>query len=345
MLNTFLSKYMLKKIIEQKVPTMKTRRCINNLQRRQSCNLCESHCPSKAISIDKEIKIDKEKCDNCSVCVSLCPTGNLVPTYDVVEKQYGSLYKNENVSICCDKCQVNGDFRVNCLAVLPWEYIAYICLDNKVSLYIKDCYKCENRNLFNKFNETLEKVNDFLGEEIYRERIFMINDEKALPVKEYTRRELLMLWSEQSKKIATTVVPIDFEENKNSRIYRDLLIKKLNNIKDKNLMYNWPSIKINSDKCWSCRICEKLCPQKAISIKDDEVGKGKFIHSHLKCSHCGVCKIVCLSNAIELTSIQASVNEKNTEHIVKYLKCSVCGDPIEEDDMGTCITCKNKSRY
>ena len=301
--------------------------------------MCEKYCLQNAISTKDSIKIDEEKCDNCNICTSVCPTGNLIPSYSVLEKQYNALSENNNISIVCDKCELNGDFRVNCFASLPWEYIAYASLENKISLYTKHCVKCEKQDLVKLFNQTLNKVSEFLGEELYKERVILIN-EGEIPTKEYSRRDLLKLWGEQSKRIATTVVPIDFDENDNPRIYRDLLIKKLKVINNEKELYNWPGIKVDTNKCWSCKTCEKLCPQNAISIEESEEGKGKFIHKFTRCTHCEICKTVCLDKAIELVNVSATVSENKTESIVKYLKCSVCNDPINDDDDGICVACR-----
>ncbi len=54
-----------------------------------------------------------------------------------------------------------------------------------------------------------------------------------------------------------------------------------------------PALKVESDKCKSCKMCMKLgCP--AISMKD-----GKAVIDHTQCVGCGICKEMCKFGAIE----------------------------------------------
>lgn len=345
MISSLISKYMIKKIANPTTPIIKKKRCVNNLQKRQSCSLCKEICSKNAISLENEVSIKDELCDNCNICASVCLTGNIVPTYEVLEKQFNVISSGDTISICCDKEDIAVDLKVGCLASLPWEYIAYICLENKINLFIKNCRECEEEKLFSVIQNNLKKVETFLGEELFNKKVRLVEDNSELRAKEYTRRDLLKLFGEQSKRLATTVVPINFEENKNARIYRDLLIKKIQNLGVEGLAYNWPSIKVNNN-CWGCGICERLCPQSAIKISEDN-GEYSFIHNHNRCTHCGLCKTVCLDKSIELVSVKRSVNDELVNQTIKVIKCSVCGDPIKEDDEGTCIVCKNKqkSRY
>ncbi|MBE6856660.1 MAG: indolepyruvate ferredoxin oxidoreductase subunit alpha [Ruminococcus sp.] len=54
-----------------------------------------------------------------------------------------------------------------------------------------------------------------------------------------------------------------------------------------------PALKVDSDKCKSCKMCMKLgCP--AISMKD-----GKAVIDHTQCVGCGICQEMCKFGAIE----------------------------------------------
>ncbi|MBQ8297542.1 MAG: 4Fe-4S binding protein, partial [Ruminococcus sp.] len=54
-----------------------------------------------------------------------------------------------------------------------------------------------------------------------------------------------------------------------------------------------PALKVDSDKCKSCKMCMKLgCP--AISMKD-----GKAVIDHTQCVGCGICSEMCKFGAIE----------------------------------------------
>lgn len=52
-------------------------------------------------------------------------------------------------------------------------------------------------------------------------------------------------------------------------------------------------------QCTGCRACEKLCPQNAIEMREDERG---FLYPHIdyeKCIKCGICKSRCPINHVE----------------------------------------------
>ena len=49
----------------------------------------------------------------------------------------------------------------------------------------------------------------------------------------------------------------------------------------------------DSTKCYGCRACEKICPQKAISFRPDEEGFLYPVLSEALCVNCGLCEKVC----------------------------------------------------
>ena len=58
MFSSLISRYMIDKVIMQKTPSIKKRKCINKLQRKQKCELCKELCKSGAISLGNEVTID-----------------------------------------------------------------------------------------------------------------------------------------------------------------------------------------------------------------------------------------------------------------------------------------------
>ena len=61
---------------------------------------------------------------------------------------------------------------------------------------------------------------------------------------------------------------------------------------------------VNLDKCVGCRLCVKICPSGAVSVKNvlDEQAKPAvdFSLSEEKCVSCGLCAESCPENAITL---------------------------------------------
>lgn len=341
MINGFISKYLIDKVVTQKAPSINKKKCINRVQKKYKCELCKSLCENSAISLENEISIDKDKCNNCNICASICPTATLVPTLDVIEKQYNMISKYDDISISCNKESIISDWSVQCLAVLPWELLAYICLENKLYIVGKNCSECQHKALADNLKGNLNQLKIFLGDEMYKEKVIFIDSNKDIPVKEFSRRELFKILGEESKRLFTDIVPIKFEENKNGRIYRSLLVKKVKDLSrdGKNDSYGWHGVQI-SKECWGCGMCERICPQSAISITLNN-GQRKFSHDYTRCTHCGLCKISCRDNAIENVTTYSNINEK-TEWNISSLTCSKCNDPIKSSDGGLCIACRIK---
>ena len=88
-------------------------------------------------------------------------------------------------------------------------------------------------------------------------------------------------------------------------------------------------------------MCQRICPQSAISITFDNNGQRKFSHDYTRCTHCGLCKIVCRDDAIENVTTYRNINEKE-EWNISSLTCIECNDPIRESDGELCISCRLK---
>lgn len=342
MINGIISKYLIDKITTQKIPTINNNKCINRVQKKYRCELCKSLCKNGAISLEKEVSIDKEKCDNCNVCASVCPTGTLVPTLEVIEKQYNKLSKYEDISISCNEESMVSDWSVQCLAMIPWEFLAYICLENKLYIIGKNCSECKHKELAENLKGNLDRLRIFLGDKTYSKNVIFIKNDKDIPIKEFSRRELFKILGEESKRLFTDIVPIKFEENTNARIYRSLLVNKVKEISKsgKNIKYGWHGLQI-TEECWGCGMCQRICPQSAISITFDNNGQRKFSHDYTRCTHCGLCKIVCRDDAIENVTTYRNIYEKE-EWNISSLTCIECNDPIRASDGELCVSCRLK---
>lgn len=84
--------------------------------------------------------------------------------------------------------------------------------------------------------------------------------------------------------------------------------------------------KYNKNKCIACRMCEKNCPVKAISI--DAEGKGKeanvtsFKIDYGKCLYCALCEENCMMKAIYLSTDYDLSTQNKSDTVIDFAKKS-----------------------
>lgn len=340
MISQLLSRYMIEKITTQPIPSMLKRKCINELQKKQSCQTCATLCPHEAIELSQKPVIKKESCQGCGICSSVCKTGTWVQPLEVVQKQYHAIAKEHDVVISCQLEEESTDLLVECLATLPWEFFAYITLDKKVTLLMSQCESCQKKELCLHLNQTLEQLESFLGTELYHEKVRVLKTKQSVSQPTYSRRELLMLWTEESKKMMTEVVPVKFEANQNARIYRSLLLQKL---KKMNSTAKAWGVKQVSEACYGCGICEVICPQKAIEMVESEASSKRFRHHFTRCTNCGLCETVCLEQALSQTMIKSDLEVTYVDSSMTLHQCVVCQDPIPLSEGEICVICQREA--
>lgn len=343
MISHLFSRYMIEKITTKPTPTVCEKRCINQLQKRTSCQLCQEMCQHTAIDLTKKPILQKDECENCGVCSAICPTGAFIQSLDIVQNQYHAVNKNREIVISCQVDDVEADLKVSCLAALPWEFYVYVALQQPLKIMLRKCDNCSNQSLANQVKSVMNQLRMFLGDS-YEEKIQLITEEIVLPSQMYSRRELLKLLTEESKHYINEINPLKNHSNQNARIYRRMLINKLNQLDEvqiEAISFSWCGIEVN-DVCYGCGVCETICPQKAISIISTECGERKFRHHYLKCTHCGLCQTVCLDQAIMKTFRQEFTKDGWAEQPISSTNCSVCQDPIPISEGDICIICKRK---
>lgn len=97
-----------------------------------------------------------------------------------------------------------------------------------------------------------------------------------------------------------------------------------------------------SEKCIGCRLCERECPTKAISMIE-----GKAVIDQKKCINCGICFNTCPVKAIEIKSeaknevqIKQDKTSKTEENVKK--KSDETGKTTLETSIGTEVSSKSK---
>ena len=331
---------MTKHLLEENHPQVDYGRCINGIQQKIPCRICEAVCHVQAL--EDPAKPDFDQCDDCGICVAQCParaiTGSTLYTGQLLE------LAEENAScviLGCRKSEKEADCKKACLAAYPWEMLAALILGgSRLSFLHGKCEGCEYERQMVFFRRSLEQLCSFLGNQAYTEAL---GEDTSVEPK--TRREAFRGLLNQGRRSAAILLPKEWRETPDSDLWRKLLLNrmKLNETqKEKNYEGNWTAPLIK-DTCRACGICTKVCPNKALHVVKTEEGSFFMVHFGWKCGGCGLCKEACPWKCIEdYVSITMEDGEQPMTTRTLAHPCISCGEPAVGSDK--CIACMLKER-
>lgn len=350
MFNDLLTNYLFNKLIDENHPTIEYDRCINKNQRKKVCTACQTACSQGIIKATNLKKIDRYKCINCNICVSVCPSRTILPSSSTMNKILSTHeIKGEEIILGCNREEASGDAKLHCIASYTWEILACLALEKPVIIVMRNCDSCPEKSSNEELIElNLKRVKEFLGEELYSKHIIINDSDSPMPQKHFSRRDMFAFILKKSKTTITTLLPEDTSTKLDGMIYRKVLLNRLKNIEYLNIKqgkFGWYT-PIFGSRCWGCAICEKVCPQKAIHIYAGEKGTGIINHTVWKCDSCGVCENVCMDKAIEgmkLVYIHNVFSPVKTR--IKSAICKECGAPVNpETGEELCRACYSKRK-
>ena len=333
------------KLISENHPTLDRPHCINGKQRKSPCSACANICRNDVYS--KIANPEWERCDNCGLCVSVCPSRCLLPPAFSLEKYLTPLSKeDQDIQVACGKTKARDGLTVRCLGALPWEWIASAALLGELTLYTGGCEECELKEGFALFEKNRKKAEQFLGDAYYNEQVSIteIGGEtaEAPPSQTYSRREFFSSMFKRSKKVTITAssLIINKKSDIDGLIFRKLLHKQ-SQIKE-GMSFSWLA-PVFSSSCRVCGICGKLCPQSAISI-DTKDGVSSVTITPWKCGACGLCQTVCPEGGIaEIGVVNVDDLSPIEVHSAPASTCEDCGVTVKSG-LALCPSCASKRK-
>lgn len=336
-------------------------RCVRSRFKRSSCQKCIGHCPQRAISFQGQIKIDKNKCNGCGICVNLCPTG-VFELKDISYIQLFNIIENRGtIVISCEKTFAGFGVKVPCLGFLCTSFLVSLIMAGGKSIFIdnSECQGCSNKIAIKVISETVENTNtlvDMLG--LKADIIFpgdAFNNQYELP---YSRREILSLFRRQAKyKVSEMLHVADQQRHedifKEQRIpeHRKLLLdfwpRLPGRIQSQNSCLLFAEIKVNSN-CNLCTVCVKACPTGSLKRFEDD-RKVVLKHEIDYCVKCGLCAEICPQGALEHSDTigLSNFNRRMPKDLIVLPKetCNECGkDFIVTKDSLLCNSCSSKKQ-
>ena len=144
-------------------PVYAPENCINRRQRRYACTVCSAVCPRGAFSLKAGETVKWDRCLDCGLCVSACPSRCFTPSPSLRRRFTEDLDLKKPVSfICREETEQNGR-RVRCLAAVPWELLAILAMHTDLVLYTGACAACAQKAWAQRLQEQLALLRDSSG--------------------------------------------------------------------------------------------------------------------------------------------------------------------------------------
>ena len=329
-------------------PVLSLSHCINRNQKHLACSACMDICP-KGVS-DREQKTPPRwnECQNCGLCVAACPSRCIAPSPANSKRHLLLAEKTADVVLSCKRAECRAVHEEACLALLPWEFLAYLALSGKLILNLKPCKDCPHEDCLELLEDQLYKLKCFLGEQSYAKHVQVCFDE--LPgVKEegVSRRDFFRAMTHGGQKATALVLNDVIGSKVDAMIYRRLLASRVRELAKENEPFSCRmALPWISGNCFGCGICALLCPNGALEIGEEQDGKRPVYITPHKCTGCGVCKEVCRDDCIDgICAVNLPHMDRLVLTEVESRSCAQCGraiSPRKEETL--CVACRQKRR-
>ena len=335
--------------VESDIPIVLHDRCSG---RSESCSYCKDACPVNAISPTKDsVVIDDRICLECGACARECPIGAIQSpsvSDDQIIAMISTLAREDSTAskrlllLTCpqglerlvgelgeDGSVASGivPVAIPCVAAVgSTQFLWAASLGVNLVTVCPDasCSRIPGVLPIQSHLESTKRVLDNLGE---RERVIQHLSltqkdsilDKLLPPLEQVRlkRETKLSGSRQNATLEA-LRTLQAEGNGTERLTDEHMLPVFD-------------LAVDCEKCTLCEVCERECPDHAISTLKEN-GSMNLIYSPTLCGGCTICEKVCPEGAIkvlrnrELTQILEG--EKVSKAKDEDAKCARCGTPI-----------------
>lgn len=314
----------------------------------RECRLCIQFCPHDAINEKKEIS--KEKCTECGVCMSVCPSDGFIDKDMDILGSY--LFEAPRIVLNCPLAEPQG-YEISCLGMLDrdaWTTLLLLATSKEVTILTGDCGKCDDRQacaVSVAFLKDLLQANH--NESNIKIQILPANE--GPDKEEYIDKNLLQkkkdapktgLRQQGKNAIRNLLSNIEEEQPYHTPKTREWFAQAISGVSGKKIPYK--ALKVN-DKCTSCGVCAKICPQNALQQVQKD-GKIKLIYEPKSCVQCSRCVDICGPKAMKLEYVDFTDKFLNGKILIKESVakfCIKCGKQIyHNSEPQLCMPCASK---
>ena len=329
-------------------PFLSLSHCINRKQKHLACTACMDICPKGVYDREQKTPPKWNVCQNCGLCVSACPSRCIAPSPSNAKRRLLLAEKTGEVVLSCRRAENTAGHIEECLALLSWEFLAYLALGGKLILNLMPCRDCLHEECLDLLEDQLYKLKCFLGEEAYAQRVKICFD--SLPPVEgegMSRRAFFSALRHGGQKTAALVVNDLVGEKVDAMIDRRLLAQRVRVLAAQDEQFSCRmELPWMKKECFGCGIFALLCPHGALEIGEEQDGMRSIYITPHKCTGCGVCKAVCRDGCIEQIGLtQLPHMDRLLLAQVSSRSCEGCGRAISPRKGETlCIACRQKRR-
>ena len=322
--------------------------CVNRKQKHLSCSACMDICPKGVYDRTQKTPPDWQKCQNCDLCVTACATRCIAPSPTNAKRHLLLAQKQGDVVLSCRRAEKKQGHLEECLAQIPWEFMAYLALGGHLTLNTKACQSCPHEDCRELLNSQIEKLRRFLGAANAEKHLRIAREEDAdAPQADVDRRDFFRSLAAGGKKTTALVISEMTGGKIDAMVYRRLLARQVKEIAAQDKAFSCVmTLPWIEKKCYGCGICALLCPNQALEIGEEKDGvRTVYITPH-KCTGCGVCKVVCRDGCIEeLCAAKLPHLDRLILAKVASKSCEGCGRAMPADrEEDLCVICRQKKK-
>ncbi|WP_371364239.1 Ferredoxin-type protein NapF [Sporomusa rhizae] len=312
--------------------------CLNNRYKKMDCHRCRQICPQGCS--DQIQGLDLAKCDECGLCLAVCPAEAIAGV------SYSPLSINASLSstdsmlyLTCTRQDRQSDWP--CLGFIDtYLLLAFVYSGSNSNRQVivdnRHCFTCKPKvaRYLQELCNSLEPVLKYV------EKKPLLKGKAAGEYKRkeqvISRRDLIKCLFGEAKKVIAEAVQSN--EHLMPLPRRQIFANYVENSAFTGMAPTrlFSAITI-SDSCHACGLCGQLCPNQAIVVKKQQ-SVLEFYQLAYKCTSCGVCAINCPRQAIIVTLAESlEMTHIATRTLPQCKKCGNLYQPVGDSEL--CFDC------
>lgn len=325
------------------------RNCLNTKKPyAKPCRLCIDACPHQAISEYREI--DSKLCTECGVCMAACPSDGFVDRNS--DMLYHFIETSDAIILNCPQA-IPAGFEIPCLGMIDrdlWTTLMLAARGKEVKVHTGKCSECPDKKACIQSVRAFKEVHaDWPDHPPVLIQVSPDQGEEITPLSPSVPKVNTSEkggWKKKGwEKIESILPGLTADEAYLIPRTRRLLAKQMESNPEDRIPI--PALKVN-DQCTSCGVCAAICPQAALSKKEngDEL---TLVYEPYKCVRCQRCVNICNPKALSFNTKPLShrfFTGKVLIHKGSPRHCTRCGKQVfDRSEPPMCVACASVGAY